>query len=287
MRSVVAVAWLGVWACVLTPVATTLCSYVAAVYWALVTLTSVGYGDISAVTNLGRSPCGGDLVAPWTMSNVLAAWHRDGVLNCGHGSWLVVGGFHCWQHHVHRRVAGPCFGEKAPAHRRRGEVDQVRRLYISCVAGVNPHVTVLVAFVRTCRDTKHLPESLQLKLHSWAEGVVQHSRAGHTAVVRQLPESLRHQVVYYMWKPTIEKSNMLRVSRVAMGDQPSPQRHHSPRDHTWPQHVSPNVTTAAAAAEFCFKGELMSFDAETYVRGAVETRASRCADLACAHMADV
>lgn len=130
MRSVVAVAWLGVWACVLTPVATTLCSYVAAVYWALATLTSVGYGDISAVTNLGRSPCGGDLVAPWTMSNVLAAWHRDGVLDCGHGSWLVVGGFHCWQHHVHRRVAGPCFGEKAPAHRRRGEVNQVRRLYI-------------------------------------------------------------------------------------------------------------------------------------------------------------
>lgn len=56
MRSVVAVAWLGVWACVLTPVATTLCSYVAAVYWALATLTSVGYGDISAVTNLGREP---------------------------------------------------------------------------------------------------------------------------------------------------------------------------------------------------------------------------------------
>ena len=176
--------------------------------------------------------------------------------------------------------------------RKRQRIDDVEKLikYAAstfCVAGVNPHVTVLVAFVRTCRDTKHLPESLQLKLHSWAEGVVQHSRAGHTAVVRQLPESLRHQVVYYMWKPTIEKSNMLRVSRVAMGGQPPPQRHHSPRDHTWPQHVSPNVTTAAAAAEFCFKGELMSFDAETYVRGAVETRASRCADLACAHMADV
>ena len=62
---------------------------------------------------------------------------------------------------------------------------------------------------RLIRSTSSISKSLALQLEVWAAQPIRRRKRAN--ILRDMPSSLRHQVVYNVWKSIIEKNPILHV----------------------------------------------------------------------------